>query len=154
MADGVTSFVPLVASVPLQPPLAVHVVAFVVDHCNVDAFPALTVAGFALSVTMGAATAVVNVSVAVADLLESACETAVMDMLALAGMLEGAVYKPDGVIVPLLEFPEVTPSTCQITPLFAAFETLAVNCCVLPSCAETVVGEMLTVICPAPDVAA
>ena len=149
-----TSFVPLVASVPLQPPLAVHVVAFVVDHCNVDAFPALTVAGFALSVTMGAATAVVNVSVAVADLLESACETAVMDMLALAGMLEGAVYKPDGVIVPLLEFPEVTPSTCQITPLFAAFETLAVNCCVLPSCAETVVGEMLTVICPAPDVAA
>ncbi|HUN62143.1 MAG TPA: hypothetical protein VMU53_09140 [Candidatus Sulfotelmatobacter sp.] len=154
MADGVTPFVPLVASVPLQPPLAVHVVAFVVDHCNVDVFPALIVAGFALSVTVGAAATAANVSVAVADLLASACETAVMDMLALAGMLEGAVYRPDAVIVPLLEFPEVTPSTCQITPLFAAFETVAVNCCVLPNCAEAVAGEMLTVICPAPDVAA
>jgi hypothetical protein len=46
--------VPLVASVPLQPPEAVQAVALVDDHVKVDAAPLLTVLGLAERVTTGA----------------------------------------------------------------------------------------------------
>ena len=53
--------VPLVASLPLQPPEAAQEVAFVDDHVRVDAAPLLTVVGFPVSVTVG--TGVVTVTV-------------------------------------------------------------------------------------------
>ena len=52
---------PLVASLPLQPPEAAQEVAFVDDHVRVDAAPLLTVVGFPVSVTVG--TGVVTVTV-------------------------------------------------------------------------------------------
>jgi hypothetical protein len=44
---------PLTASVPLQLPDAVHVVACADDQASVDALPAVTLVGFALSVAVG-----------------------------------------------------------------------------------------------------
>jgi hypothetical protein len=58
--------VPLVAIVPLQPPVAVHEVALVELHVSVDAAPLATEVGFAIKVTVGAGT---TVTVAVATLL-------------------------------------------------------------------------------------
>ena len=57
---------PLVALVPLQPPVAVHEVALVELHVSVEAAPLATEVGFAVSVTVGAGT---TVTVAVATLL-------------------------------------------------------------------------------------
>jgi hypothetical protein len=45
---------PAVASVPLQPPEALHAVAFVDDQVNVEVAPLFTVVGFAAKVTAGA----------------------------------------------------------------------------------------------------
>jgi hypothetical protein len=45
---------PLVDFEPLQPPLAVQEVAFVVDHVSVAAPPVSTEVGFAVSVSVGA----------------------------------------------------------------------------------------------------
>ena len=59
-------FVPLVAIAPLQLPEAVHEVALVELHVNVEALPLATEVGFADSVTVGAGT---TVTVAVAALL-------------------------------------------------------------------------------------
>ena len=55
--------VPLVAFAPLQPPEAVHDVALVELHVNVEAPPLVTVVGFAVSVTVAAGT-IVTVAVA------------------------------------------------------------------------------------------
>lgn len=40
---------------PLQPPEAVQLVAFVEDHASIELPPEFTVVGFALKVTVGAA---------------------------------------------------------------------------------------------------
>jgi hypothetical protein len=45
---------PVVAWVPLQPPEALHEVALVEDHVNVEVAPLFTVVGFAAKVTAGA----------------------------------------------------------------------------------------------------
>ena len=45
--------VPLVAFVPLQPPEAVHEVAFVELHVNVEVPPLATTVGFATNVAIG-----------------------------------------------------------------------------------------------------
>jgi hypothetical protein len=45
--------VPLVAFAPLQPPEAVHAVAFVELHVNVEVPPLATTVGFATNVTAG-----------------------------------------------------------------------------------------------------
>jgi hypothetical protein len=58
--------VPLVALVPLQPPVAVHEVALVELHVSVEAAPLAIEVGFAVNVTVGAGT---TVTVAVATLL-------------------------------------------------------------------------------------
>jgi hypothetical protein len=55
-------WVPLVASDPLQPPDAEHVVAFVEDQVRVEAVPLATVVGLADSVTVGAAVFTVTVA--------------------------------------------------------------------------------------------
>jgi len=51
---GLTLNEPLVASVPVQPPLAVQDVAFVLDQVSVALPPAAMDAGLAVKVTMGA----------------------------------------------------------------------------------------------------
>jgi hypothetical protein len=50
---GDTPNVPLVPSVPVQPPLAVHEVALVLDQVSVELAPAVIVVGFAVSITVG-----------------------------------------------------------------------------------------------------
>ena len=52
---GETPSVPLVASVPVQPPEAVHEVALVLDQVSVELAPKAIVVGFAVSVTAGGA---------------------------------------------------------------------------------------------------
>jgi hypothetical protein len=47
--------VPVVATAPLQPPEAVHEVAFSEFHCNFETLPAVIVVGSAVRVTSGAA---------------------------------------------------------------------------------------------------
>ena len=49
-------WLPLVALAPLQPPVAVHEVAFVEFHVSVDAPPLLTEVGAALKDAVGAGT--------------------------------------------------------------------------------------------------
>ena len=56
MVVGETLCVPLTASVPVQPPLAVHAEAFDVDHVRVDAPPDEIVVALAVNVTFGAGT--------------------------------------------------------------------------------------------------
>ena len=51
---GVTPSVPLIASAPVQPPLAVQEVAFVLDQVRVELPPEEMVVGLADSVTVGA----------------------------------------------------------------------------------------------------
>jgi len=58
--------VPLVALLPVQPPEAVHEVAFVELHVSVEVPPLAIKVGFAINVTVGAGT---TVTVAVATLL-------------------------------------------------------------------------------------
>jgi hypothetical protein len=58
-------WLPLVASVPLQPPEAVHAVALAELHVSVEAPPVATLVGFAVNVAVGAAL-VVTMTVAVA----------------------------------------------------------------------------------------
>jgi hypothetical protein len=57
---------PLRDSAPLQAPEAVHEAALVVLQFNVDVLPAVTLAGEAVSETLGAAGGAVTVTVAVA----------------------------------------------------------------------------------------
>jgi len=54
----VTLSVPLMASAPVQPPLAVQDAAFVLDQVRVELPPEETVVGLADSVTVGAGTTV------------------------------------------------------------------------------------------------
>ena len=53
---------PLVDSVPDQPPEAVQLVAFVEDQLSIEEPPAFTVAGFALRLTVGFPAAAFTVS--------------------------------------------------------------------------------------------
>jgi hypothetical protein len=52
---------------PLQPPAAVHEAALVLDQVNVEAVPAFTVLGAALSMTIGALLETVTVADCVAE---------------------------------------------------------------------------------------
>jgi hypothetical protein len=62
----VTPSVPLIASAPVQPPLAVQEVAFVLDQVRVELPPEEMAVGLADSVTVGAAGFTVTVAVWVA----------------------------------------------------------------------------------------
>ena len=56
MLAGDTLKLPLIASVPVQPPLAVQALAFVLDQLSVALPPAVKiVAGLAVNVTVGGA---------------------------------------------------------------------------------------------------
>ena len=54
---------PLVAFVPVQPPPAVHEVAFVEDHVTTEILPAVMLVGLAVSATVGVATLATAVDV-------------------------------------------------------------------------------------------
>ena len=49
-------------------------------------------------------------------------------------------------IVPVAAAPPVTPFTCQVTPVLLVFVTVAVNCCVRPTCTDGVFGDSVTLI--------
>jgi len=100
VAVGETLCVPLVALEPLQLPLAVQEVAFMLDHVNVELLPEIIVVGLAVSVTVGVGAVEVTIAVAVALLLGSAAEIAFIVTAAGDGTAAGAVYRPDAEIVP------------------------------------------------------
>ena len=54
--------------------------------------------------------------------------------------MDGGVYRPADVTVPVDADPPVVPSTDQTTPLVPA--PLTVNCCVIPGVSTTLVGEI------------
>ena len=96
------------------------------------------------------------VTVAVADLVESACETAVTETDVGLGTADGArksaslaVPRMVVEIRPLLEFPPLTPLTCQLTAVFVLPVTVAVNGCVASVANVTKLGEMVTLTCAA-----
>ena len=53
MLVGDTARVPLVALVPVQPPLAVHEIALVEDQVTVEILPEIMLVGLADNVTVG-----------------------------------------------------------------------------------------------------
>ncbi len=62
VAAGETESVPLVATTPAHPPEAIQAVAPVVDQVRIEPFPAMTVAGLALSTTGGGGPVTVTVA--------------------------------------------------------------------------------------------
>jgi hypothetical protein len=75
---------------------------------------------------------------------ESAADTAVTVTVLGVGKAAGAVYRPAAEIVPVVEFPPVTPLTCQVTAVFVVFVTVAVNCNVAEMKTEGPEGDMDT----------
>lgn len=100
MLAGLTVNVPLVASVPVHPPLAVHDVAFVLDQVRVELPPGVIVVGLAVRVTVGAVAAAATVTAAVAFFAGSENEIASTATNAGEGTKVGAVYNPVDEIVP------------------------------------------------------
>ncbi len=134
MLVGLTLFVPLVASVPVQPPLAVQEVALVLDHVNVELLPDAMVVGLADKVTVGVGAAV-TVTVAVELLVGSATEVAVRVTPFGEGALADAAYVTDVAVmfdsVPHVEPLQPVPERLQVTPLFwESFVSIAVKFCV------------------------
>jgi hypothetical protein len=68
VAAGFTERVPLSALEPVQPPDAVHDVAFALDQVSAESAPAVIEGGLAVSVTVGSG-AEVTVTVAEADVV-------------------------------------------------------------------------------------
>ena len=82
--------------------------------------PALSVAVVGVTLT---ATAGISVTVAVADLVESAWLVAVMVTVCCDVMLAGAVYSPDELTVPM-----PAGLIAQLTAVLLAFATVTENC--------------------------
>ncbi|MBK5295264.1 MAG: hypothetical protein JJE04_26755 [Acidobacteriia bacterium] len=61
-------------------------------------------------------------------MVESATLVAETDTVAGEGTIDGAEYNPIVDTVPTVEFPPAIPFTDQVTPVFVALLTLAVNC--------------------------
>src|SRR5271166_939666 len=74
-----------------------------------------------------------TVTVALPDLEESACETAVTVIVGGLGSLLGAVYSPPLVMVPQADPVQPAPETLQVTAVLMIPVTVAVNCCCAPS---------------------
>jgi hypothetical protein len=89
------------------------------SYCTVSVAVAVcaTVPAVAVTVTVyvPAGVGVLIVTIAVSDFVTSACETADTDTGFVLGTVPGAVYIPVVSIVPTVEFPPVTPLTCQVT---------------------------------------
>jgi len=56
----------------------------------------------------------------------------------------GAVYMPDEVTVPTVEFPPSAPFTIQFTAVLLVPETAALNCWEYPTCRVALAGETET----------
>jgi hypothetical protein len=80
-----------------------------------------------------------------ADLVGSACGTAVTVTVAGCGIDAGAIYRPELEIVPMLAAPPLFPFTCHVTVWFVLLATVAVNCAVAPTLTFTELGETETV---------
>jgi hypothetical protein len=91
--------------------------------------PSPTVAVFGETVTATAGGAVI-VTVALAVLVESAWDVAVIVTVAGLGTVPGAVYKPFASMLPQLVPEHPLPVTVQVTAVSFVFDTVAVNCCV------------------------
>jgi hypothetical protein len=78
-----------------------------------------------------------------ADFVGSCTATAVTVTAAGDGTVAGAMYTPAAEIVPMVELPPGTPFTCQVTDVFDALATVAVNAW-LPPPACTVAPEGAT----------
>jgi hypothetical protein len=85
----------------------------------------------------------VIVTVAEADLVVSACDTALTVTVAGLGTLAGAVYRPAELMVPTVASPPATSLTLQLTAVLVVFRTVAVNWVVLPTGTVAAVGEMV-----------
>jgi len=84
----------------------------------------------------------VTVTEAVSLVAGLAVRIAVMVTAAGVGMAPaGAVYRPEGLMAPCAESPPVTPFTCQVTAVFVACITVAVNCCVFPLATFATLGD-------------
>lgn len=138
-----------VVLLPPDIPFTCHVTDVLLVFCTVAVnccvVPAGTVADVGDS-EMVTPTAVVMVTVAEADLVVSAWETAVTVTVAGLGTVAGAVYKPAVEIVPTVLLPAVTPFTCHVTAVLLVFFRVAVNCCVVPAVTLAVVGATETLI--------
>ncbi len=80
---------------------------------------------------------------ALADLVLSALLVAVTVTFEVDGTFVGALYSPLVLMVPIVEFPPVTPFTFQVTEVFVVLVTVAVNCFVVFTRTLALVGEML-----------
>jgi len=127
--------VPLVASVPVQPPPAVQEVAFVLDQVRVELLPEAIVVSLAVSVTVGATGAAVTVTVAAAPVVLSDTEVAVSVTAFGKGAFAGAAYLTDvdemfervPHVIPL----QPAPERLQVTPIFwESLVSVAVKLCV------------------------
>jgi hypothetical protein len=147
----VTDDVVMLASVPhaapLQPaPESDHVTPRLLGSLVTVAVKAwlwlcCTLAGFGETPTE---TAAITVTLADAERVVSATEVAVTVTEPL-GMVVGAVYRPEAVMVPTVELPPDTPLTLQVTPLLCeSLEIVAVNCCVSETFTVADVGETET----------
>jgi hypothetical protein len=104
--------------------------------------PAGTVAG-AIEVSTGSGFC--NVTALLLVALESAALTARTVTRLELGITDGEVYRPDALIVPVVELPPVTPFTCQVTAVFELPVTPALNQAVAPARTFALEGETLTV---------
>ena len=77
--------------------------------------------------------------VALADALGWAALCAVTTTV-VGGIVLGAVYRPPAEIVPTVDVPPRFPLTSQFTELLLVPETVAENCCTVPSCRLVLVG--------------
>ncbi len=142
--------VPVVAFPPVTP-FTCQVTAVLLVFCTVavkvcDA-PVTTLAEVGeIEILTGGGGGAVMVTVAEADLVVSACETAVTVTVAGLGTAAGALKTPEVEIVPVVAFPPVTPFTCQFTAVLVVFCTVAVKVCEAPVTTLAEVGaiEILT----------
>ena len=84
------------------------------------------------------------VTAAVADFVLSAFDVAVTDTCAGLGMVLGAVYSPEELIVPHALPLQPEPVTLHATPVLLAPVTVAENWRLFPRTTWAVAGEMLT----------
>jgi hypothetical protein len=131
---------------------AVHVVVGQVPTATIDN---VGVNGDTSTLTFGVSTLAVTVTgctppedatmvtVAEADFEVSAWLVAVIVTVLGEGTTAGAVYRPEVVIVPTVEFPPTTLFTDQVTAVFDVPVTVAVNCCVAETGTETDGGLMV-----------
>jgi hypothetical protein len=84
------------------------------------------------------------VTAAVADLEGSATEVAVTETCGEAGTADGAVNRPEELIVPHAVPEQPLPEMVQETAAFDVPDTLAVNCCEVPITTWADAGEIFT----------